>query len=319
MQSLIAHPDERIRASGKVRDNGELKKPIIRAARSRANLRILIFLSIFVFGVSAVLVSLEGGEKVWRDKIEKGSVRFIAALSNELGLVVKTITILGNNAVAPEVFMDNLSIRVGEPMVLTDLGGALARLSNLEWVRTVEVSRHWPSELVVDVRERTPVALWESVDGRVLIDKDGYSFGSSYIDDFPNLPLINGVGAPEKFPRLSRILDKNSLVKQSVEGAVLVGARRWNLQMKGNLLVRLPEAGLELAWVKFTTHFKEGYFSSVGAVVADYTLADRLILVLDTESGDKDFDNLARRQALETITKAQAGQISDSLGLVTPG
>lgn len=319
MQRLIAHPDERVRSSDLLRDTEELATSGIGKVTSGALHRILMFVLMLVFSSAVILVSIGGGKEVWRDKTGRGIAQFIGTISSELGLVVKTVTILGNNTVASEVFLDSLRVSVGDPMVLTDLSGALARLSGLEWVDTVEVSRRWPSEIIVAVTERKPVALWESSDGKVLIDKDGYSFGTSYIDNFLNLPLIKGVAAPEAFPKLLRFLEINSLVKSSVAGATLIGARRWDLQMKGNLLVRLPEVDLESAWPKFVKHFEENYLLLVGAVVADYTLGDRLILELGTNSARENLDGLARHRTLEKITEVKSDKKAHGLKMARPG
>ena len=163
-----------------------------------------------------------------------------------------------------------------------------------------------------------PVAVWESPDGRVLIDRDGYSCGNRYIDRYSNLPILTGMGAQAAFPRLLRILNTNSIVKSSVERAVLVGSRRWDLKMKGNLLVRLPEVAVERAWGKFTEHFEKDYLSLVGATVADYTLGDRLILVLDINSGGESHDNLVSRPTLEMIIKADQNQASHEIVPLKP-
>lgn len=319
MKRLIAHPDERVRASGLLRNADDLAESTIEKVQSSRKRRIFIFLSMVVFSCVVLSFFVDSGREIWREKVQRGAEQFVSALSSELGFVVKTITIVGNNTVAAEVLVDDLGIRVGEPMALADLGGALAKVSKLEWVHAAEVTRRWPSEIVIAVRERRPVALWDSSNGRVLIDQNGYSFGSSYVDDFSDLLMIRGVGAPEAFPALLHILETKSAIKSSIVGAVLVGDRRWNLRIRGDLLVRLPEVGLESTWTKFAEHFEKGYLSSVGAVVADYTLADRLILVLGINSAGKNFDSLVRRGTLKTIRKAEQNQIPHGIELAKPG
>ena len=314
MQRLVADPDERVQASAL---RGVSKKPTVPLAGKMlapAIRRILTLSSVVIFGCAMVLMLGEGGMDKWRNRMWQGAEEFISALSWKSGLVVETINITGNNIVASEVLSDAMGITMGTPMALADLGGALDGLINLEWIRSAEVSRRWPSQIIVTVHERVPIAVWETFDGRVLIDKRGLSFGDSHINSFSVLPVIKGAGAPAEFPKLVAILEKKPFVKSNVVGAALIGERRWNLKVGKNLLVRLPEGNLEEAWGTFARHFEGNHLSLVGAVVADYTLPDRLVLQLEVNLMSETGDNLVDGLSSEGGIRIELGHARWDLG-----
>ena len=314
MQHLVADPDERVRASALRGSSREPAVPFAGKMLAPATHRILALLSVLAFGCAMVFTFADGGLDKWRNRMWEGAAEFISSLSWKSGLVVETINIKGNSIVESDVLSDALGINMGTPMVLVDLSGALDGLINLEWIRSAEVSRRWPSQIIVTVRERVPIAVWETSEGRVLIDKRGLSFGDNHIHIFSGLPVIKGVGAPAEFPKLAAILEKKPFVKTNVVGAALIGERRWNLKVGETLLVRLPEGNFEEAWGTFVRHFEGNHLSLVGAVVADYTLPDRLVLQLEVSLMSESSDNLVGGSASEGGIRIGPGHVHRDLG-----
>jgi len=274
----------------------------------------LMLSSLLVFGCAIVLMFAGGGMDKWRNRVGQGAVEFISVLSWESGLVVETIHITGNNIIASDVVSDALGITTGTPMALVDIRDALDGLIKLEWIRSAEVSRLWPSQIIVTVHERVPIAVWETSGGQEFIDKRGLSFGDGRTNIFSGLPVIKGTGAPAEFPNLAQILAKNPFVKSYVVGAMLIGERRWNLKVGENLLVRLPEDNLEEAWGTFARHFEGNHLSLVGAVVADYTLPDRLVMQLEVSLMSETGDNLVGGRSSEGDIKIEPGYVNRRLG-----
>ncbi len=62
----------------------------------------------------------------------------------------------------------------GQPMVELDTGAVERRLEALPWVLRAEVTQHWPKDVHIDIKERTPVAVYGAVDGRWrVVDTEG--------------------------------------------------------------------------------------------------------------------------------------------------
>ena len=79
----------------------------------------------------------------------------------------------------------------GTPIIRVDTNAARDKVAQLPWVESVEVYRSWPQAIVVEVRERTPVAVVEDGESRTGVDASGVLFdppGGLWITD----PVIRG-------------------------------------------------------------------------------------------------------------------------------
>lgn len=83
------------------------------------------------------------------------------------------------------------AITPGTPVVTVDTALSRARVAELPWVESVEVYRSWPNAIVVNVVERTPVAVVEAGQTRTGVDASGVLFdppGGLWLTD----PVIRG-------------------------------------------------------------------------------------------------------------------------------
>lgn len=286
MPRLTANPESRVRSS-KLGLPSEY--PLAEhAQRSRG----LLFLPIFVIFSGLILTALlistfnEDGEESGRDWVLQTSRELLFSFSVESGLVVQEFAISGNRFVASKLLVDAVGIRIGTPMISVDLHDALAGVNKITWVRSAHVSRHWPNKIAVKVVEKIPIAVWETVEGSLFIDEEGEAFGEQYMGEFIGLPILQGIGAGQRFPELVRVLEISPIVGREVVGATLVAQRRWDVRMAKNFIVRLPEEGMELAWILFSDHLKRKYLPLEGLAVADYTIRDRVVLQYKKGLGD---------------------------------
>jgi cell division protein FtsQ len=90
-----------------------------------------------------------------------------------------------------QVVIDDL---IGEPVLLVDTRAVEDELARLPWVERVFVRTDFPDHVLIDVRERQPLATFAGSDGRYrVIDRDGYVL--DLLDGRPsNYMLITGVG-----------------------------------------------------------------------------------------------------------------------------
>lgn len=83
------------------------------------------------------------------------------------------------------------AINAGTPVISVDTAASRDRVAELPWIESVEVYRSWPNAIVVNVVERTPVAVVELGDVRTGVDASGVLFdppGGLWLTD----PIIRG-------------------------------------------------------------------------------------------------------------------------------
>lgn len=101
---------------------------------------------------------------VWRYLL--AAVLVLALVSGSIWAVyfsslfaVQRVEVRGTSTLSVEAVERAAAVPLGRPLATTDLRAVQMRVGSLALVRGVEVTRHWPRTVVVEVVERTPVAL----------------------------------------------------------------------------------------------------------------------------------------------------------------
>jgi len=111
-------------------------------------------------------------------------------------LAVRTITVDGTKLLTPEAVQKALSGVEGKPLPQVSEQEVNELLKPLIQVRSATVEARPPSELLVHVHERVPVALLKQGDSFVMVDVDGVQLGATQDQSAVALPLIDaGAGA----------------------------------------------------------------------------------------------------------------------------
>ncbi len=163
------------------------------------------------------------------------------------GLEVRRVLLRGAHQTAHEEILSALGPMVGLPMVQVSLSDARARVEALGWVRAAAVTRLMPDTIVVSIRERDPAAVWQ-IDGELrLIDAAGAIIRPVGAYEYSNLPLIVGSGAADAAAKLLTSLRRHEELQKRTYALVRVGDRRWNLRLRNDMEIKLPETGFEKA------------------------------------------------------------------------
>ena len=165
----------------------------------------------------------------------------LVAASMRAGLTVQEIFVEGRSEAPSEALLTALGIARGDPILLVDPAAAKARLENLGWVATAVVERHLPDTIYVRLRERRPLAVWQSERVHKLVDTSGAVIDGGDIAHFSHLPHIVGEGAPARLPILLRALANQPALARRLSAANWVGERRWTLHFDDRVKVSLPE------------------------------------------------------------------------------
>lgn len=106
-------------------------------------------------------------------------------------LAVQQVRVVGVGGVQADQVRAAAAIPTGVPLATVDTTEASAAILELGWVATVEVRRGWPSEIVLAVEARTPVA--RQPDGRLVVDASGTVFEP--VGPVPKgLPVVKATG-----------------------------------------------------------------------------------------------------------------------------
>ncbi len=169
------------------------------------------------------------------------------AAANSIGFRITEVALTGQHEVSREDVLALAGITGRSSLLFLDAGQARLRLLTNPWIAQAAVLKLYPDRLRIDIKERQAFALWQK-EGRVyLIAVDGTVLETSVPQRFASLPRVVGDGAEHGALAFLDLLKRYPAIATSVDAAVLVAERRWNLHLKSGLEVLLPEREPERA------------------------------------------------------------------------
>jgi len=213
----------------------------------------LLLLQLRKFALFGVVAALVGGAgfTAWHNNTFKKCGVWLASealtRSANAGFVVKDILVTGRKQISAEELLASLSVKQGMPIFGFNIADAEKSLSNISWVQGAVISRRLPDTIVVELQERVPVALWQHNQKIFLIDKDGVVLSANNLEPWQQLPLVVGAGVEKNVAQLLGLLQAEPSIASELVSAVRIEERRWDLHLKNDIVVKLPEQDTELA------------------------------------------------------------------------
>jgi len=236
-----------------------------------------------LLGLIVLLLGLGGGggwlawKQGWlataQERVAEVSHRVVIALTP---FKLADVTVEGRDYVTREAILAALNVKAGDSLLGIDLQAARHRLEAIDWVASATVERRLPDTLYVTLKERRAVAIWQNGNEYTLIDQNGRTVRASRMPPGADtLLLLGGPGAPEHVGDLLLLLAYEPYIAKQMRAAVWVGQRRWNLILKNDTEIRLPEEDAVAA------------LQRLAKLDSDYKLLSREFGVIDLRLPDK--------------------------------
>src|SRR6266568_4906532 len=163
--------------------------------------------------------------------------------ANSLGFRIAAVSLSGEKHVSRAEIVAAAGVTGRTSLLFLDVEAARARLKTMPWIAEATVRKLFPDRLQIRVREREPFALWQ-VGGRL-----------SLIARYPS-------------------------IREQVRASVLVAERRWNLKLKNNVDIRLPETDAGPALDTLLALDRDKRLISRDILAIDLRLPDRVTVRL---------------------------------------
>ncbi len=250
----------------------EIARPSRLKLALRRQRRLLRPISLSIVGFAAALVAL-----VAIHSAQTGGrlARLQKHIAGAIDLRVQDIAIQGRANTPEPLLREALAVAKGDPILGFSVRDARDRIEALSWIAHVAVERRLPSTIFVDITERRPFAIWQNQKQFLLIDRDGQVVTNEDIASFADLPLVVGLGAPAHAAELLTMLAAQPDIRARVAAAIRVGQRRWDLQLKNDMIVKLPEGHEQAA------------LQRLADLQAQESLLDRPLVFVDMRLGDR--------------------------------
>ena len=204
----------------------------------------------------------------------------VLKITTDAGFKVDEILVTGRVEISTEDILSKLTIKRDMPIFGLDIKEAQKSLSDIFWVKEVSISRRLPNIVFVELKERTPAALWQRHNKIHLIDDDGVILSIDNLKKWKNLPLIVGKGSREKVAELSFLLKAEPVIAREIVSATRVGDRRWDFKLKSGILVKLPEKDVEFALRRLVTLEEEKGIFNKNISLIDLRQPEKMVVRL---------------------------------------
>ncbi len=196
-------------------------------------------LTIALLAGSGIYGAVRGGS--YADFVaEEGSLSDVMARA--IGFGIDGVTISGAHEMSERDILASSGITTRDSLLFLDVAAIRARLKETPLVRDVSVRKLYPGRLAIDVQERVPFAVWQAHGQVQIVSADGMAIDQFNDERFTKLPFVVGEDANLRVPEYLKIVEAGGELRDQVRVGMLVGGRRWNLQLKSGLEIKLPEA-----------------------------------------------------------------------------
>ena len=197
---------------------------------------------------------------------------------------VKNIKIVGTEKTNPYELRQILSSNLNN-LITFDKGHAKSLLEEVGWVKRANIKKVYPNTLSINIIESDPFAIFYNDQDIFLIDIDGeiISFNPD-INKYESLLTVRGENAEIELSEIIKEININfPEVKSKLNGLEFVDQRRWNLFLSNNLLVKLPDTGINESLKSLKKLFDNKQILDSNIIEVDLRIKGRAIIKVDGE------------------------------------
>lgn len=232
--------------------------------------------------LGAGLLGAERGGQLDAVTAQYGGVADWIACTLRLG--VRMVTVSGATHMSERKILAIAGVDDKKSLPFFDVAQARARLEADPLIKQASVRKLYPNQIVIEIVERTPYAVWQK-DGDVrAIAADGAPIDEVNDGRYADLPFVVGEGANGRVREFVALLDAMDELKPRVEAGVLVDQRRWNLRLKSGVDIKLPESDPEAAIAELLTLQRQSRILEKDVLALDFRVPGRVFARLSEEA-----------------------------------
>ena len=111
---------------------------------------------------------------------------------------IKEISVRGLKELTEKEVLASAEIKPAQNLLAINTDAVIRRVATNQWVKNVYIGRELPNKLVLEVQERSPLALVKQGNDFYLMDGEGYVFKKLGKGDEVDLPILTGFNVQDK-------------------------------------------------------------------------------------------------------------------------
>ena len=178
--------------------------------------------------------------------IIRTTLNFVEKYSNNYQYNLTEIKISHLNFLQEKEILKYFDSYKGKSIFLIPLKKISNEIHENKWVKNIYIKSNYKNILNVTIKEELPLGIYNNNNQRILFSNDLVVL--DILDNnskFNNLITFYGSKSLNNSKKLFLNLENN--FKQFVESATYIGNRRWNLKLKNQIILKLPENNINQA------------------------------------------------------------------------
>jgi cell division protein FtsQ len=226
-------------------------------------------------------------------------------IARNIGFRISVVAITGESGLTQSEVFEASGITTKNSLPFLDIATVRERLRAVPLVNGASVRKLYPDQVVIEITERQPHALWQQ-DGQLsVIAADGTVIDSMRDGRFAELPFVVGEGANTHISDYLALIGKAGDLKSKIRAGVFVAERRWTLSTTTGIEIMLPEHNPERALAALASLDREARILDKDVISLDLRLPDRVVARLSEEAFAQRADALGLGRK---TPKSKAGQ-----------
>lgn len=156
-----------------------------------------------------------------------------------LGFGIGQVNITGQRYTNDADVFDALDLANVPTFMAFNAPETLKRINRIAWVESAQITRQYPGTLNIEIRERTPSALWLHGGKTYLVDVTGRVLGPVPQKNGWELPRVSGEGANTEIATLLTAVSRNKVLDEQFDHGERIAERRWSVVLRNGSRIEL--------------------------------------------------------------------------------
>jgi len=190
---------------------------------------------------------------------------------------IKVIEVLGlkqelNERIKSKVsYLKNKNIfRISEKKIMNDL-------NQYSFIEKYKVLKIYPSKIIIHLTKTDHIAKTMLNNKKYIVGSNGKLIDDKYVSDKIELPNIFGKFSSKSFIKLVEKIEYTKFNYNEIRNFYFFPSQRWDIEMKNNLVIKLPKNNLEKALTRINRLINNEAFNNIKII--DLRISDQLIIL----------------------------------------
>ena len=215
-----------------------MKKEFINKRKKNIfNINILIAISVIIIFICIFLNY---------SKIVNFSLNVIEKYSYKYNYNLTQIKISNLNFLQEDEILLFFESYIGKSIFLVPIQKIANEIQKKKWVKDLNIRSNYKDTLIVSLKEEIPFGIYDNSNQKILFSNNFVVLEIlKNVKQYNDLIIFYGANSIENSKKLFKNFEND--FKKNVKSATFLNNRRWNLQLKNKIVLKLPEENIKLA------------------------------------------------------------------------